>query len=183
MLGTTCDSARLTTAGRRQSRSAVTTNPMRDRGEPDPGRLPDGVGQIEADEERDRRGADHRRRRERVEDVLDRERRHRRAERHAVAHEGGLGRLAREEPQGRQVPDRVPGDDGGEGGPKRQRMRRFEAERPRQGPHREPQAGERDDGGKAPADLRESAPDLPEPDFRHEPGEEDQPERGGRRCR
>ena len=58
-------------------------------------------------------------------------------------------------------------------------MRRLEAQRPGGGAHRKPQAGERDDRDQAPANLREPAPDFPEPDFRHEPGEEHEAERGG----
>ena len=82
-------------------------------------------------------------------------------------------------PEGRQVADRVAGDDGRERRAKGQAMRRLETQRPGGGAHRKPQAGERDDGHQAPANLSEPAPDFPEPDFRHEPGEEHEAERGG----
>ena len=103
-----------------------------------------------------------------------------RAERQPVAHERGLCRLACEEPQRREVADRVAGDDRGERRGKGQRVGRFETETST------PAA--RITNRRPPRAMMAKSPSRPAPtplqisgrsDLADVPGEEHQPEDGG----
>ncbi len=151
---------------------AVTTNPTADGDERHPRRLSNRARQIERDEQRRGGEGDHRRRRQRVKDVLDRQRGRGRAERHPVAHVGRFRRLAGKQAERREIADGVTGDDGGKSGGKWQAVGRLEAEQPGSRAHRESQAGERDDDDESPTDLFQPLPDLRRADLADEPGEQ-----------
>jgi hypothetical protein len=91
------------------------------------------------------------------------------------ADERGLGRLAREQAEGRQVAHRVAGEHGGERVAEPQPVRRLEAQRPRGRAQREARAGNRHDSEEAPADRAQIVEDLLRPDAPHVPREEREP--------
>ena len=124
---------------------------------------------LETHQQRHHARGNHGRRRERVEDVLDRQRRHRGSERNPAAHEGGLRRFADERPQRREIADRVAADHGGKRVTERQRVWRLEAQPPRERAKQKPQSADRDDGHQHPPDLSDIRSNFGDADPRQHP--------------
>ena len=111
------------------------------------------LGQPEGHEHRHQAEGDEGGDRQRVQEVLDGERRGRRADGRVAADEGDLGRLADQDAERRDVAERVARQRRREGRREPQARRRLEAEHPGQGAGPETQAAERHDGEEPPADL------------------------------
>src|SRR5262249_4921152 len=136
-------------------------------------------GELEAQQQRDHAGGDHRGGRERVENVFDRERGDGRPERHAPPHERGLGGLANERPERRGIADRVAADHRGDSVAERERVRRVETQPPRGRAQQEPQSSDRDHQEQAPSDLPHVGRDLRNADAPRDEDEQREPRERG----
>ena len=117
----------------------------------------------EAREQRERAADDHHGDGHRVDQVLDRQARHGRGERDTMPDVDGLGRLAGEQAERRQVAEGVAGEEGGEGVADPQPGVGRGAERPGPGPDEQAEARQQDDDQEAPADALHAGDDLVQP--------------------
>src|SRR3989440_2299851 len=140
-------------------------------------RIAQDLRQVEARQQGRRAAEDEERDREHIEDVLDRDGREAGGERHAVAHERGLRRLAHDNAERHDVARHVAYQVGLEGIQEREPVRPLEAERPRQRAPAEAQARQHQYRDEAPADLRDVRPDFAGAGLPDEVREQREPDR------
>ena len=127
---------------------------------------------LKPEEQRDHAGGDHRDGRERVEDVLDRERGAGRRQRYAIADERRLRGLPDERTEWGDVADRVAADDRGKRVGDAKPIWRFKAQPPCERANQKSQTADRDDRDEPPADLTKVRLDLRKADLPDDPHEQ-----------